>query len=243
MIRPPDPRRNCADLPGEEWRWVPGYEGRYQASTLGRLRFTRIIGTGRSCTNGRYVAGLVDSKGHTRRVSVHRVILETFKGASPSPDHMCRHLDGNCLNNTTANLAWGTAQDNSNDMERHGTRPRGERSGTAKLTNRTVLAIRASREPARIVAERYGVGKYAIYAVRQRRTWTGVDGGPKVDCRTGENHRHAKLTDSTVRRMRVLYAFGMSSYALGRKFGVAQTVARDAVSGRSWTHVRQEFAG
>ncbi len=53
----------------------------------------------------------------------------------------------------------------------------------------------------------------------------------------GEQHGMAKLTDDSVREIRVRYAQGESSRKLGKEFGVSQTTVLDAVNKILWKHV------
>ena len=81
--------------------------------------------------------------------SVNRLILFAFVGPAP-PGKECRHLDGNKDNNCLENLLWGTRAENIRDAIRHGTFPRGERSGHAKISDEAVTKIRqrvAAGEP------------------------------------------------------------------------------------------------
>ncbi len=48
---------------------------------------------------------------------------------------------------------------------------KGEKHHAAKLTNNQVLAIRASKEGTKALAERYGVSKAAIQKIRRGDTW------------------------------------------------------------------------
>lgn len=102
----------------EEWRDIPGYEGFYQASTLGRIKRTRhkvwngygwyyhggnilkphVINTGRECVG-------LSKNGEVKRYFVHRLIMVTFVG-EPSTKMQVNHLDGNPLNNKLDNLEW-----------------------------------------------------------------------------------------------------------------------------------------
>lgn len=53
-----------------------------------------------------------------RVVPIHRLLLEAFVG--PRPQGMvCRHLDGDSLNNDLDNLCWGTYLENTQDMTKH----------------------------------------------------------------------------------------------------------------------------
>lgn len=103
------------------WRPVVGYEDRYEVSDRGDVRSLR---TGRTLSLNRISEGyrsvrLYGADTPPREVKVHRVMLEAFVG--PRPEGMLtRHLDGNHLNNTLSNLAYGTYSENAKDAVRHG---------------------------------------------------------------------------------------------------------------------------
>lgn len=114
-----------APLPGEEWRPVVGYEATYMVSSLGRVwsrprRATRggILRT-RLDKDGYPAVGLTQD-GVKRHPKVHRLIGEAFLGALPE-GMQTRHLDGNPLNCTLENLAYGTVRENCLDRRTHGT--------------------------------------------------------------------------------------------------------------------------
>jgi hypothetical protein len=122
----------------EEWRDVPEFAGRYQASSLGRVRsLDRLVEhansrqrlhtrrhTGRvlspgAYSNGRLFVILRDGQhGYNRQVA--RLVLAAFVGACP-PGMECRHLNGNHTDNRIENLAWGTHVENEADKKIHGT--------------------------------------------------------------------------------------------------------------------------
>lgn len=109
----------------EEWRTIPGYEGRYEASSLGRIR---SIHTKRGpyvrrlrldTHTGRYRVTL-NTDGIERAERVHHLVAEAFLG--PRPDGRCVcHINGDALDNRAANLRWGTWSSNVHDMLAHGT--------------------------------------------------------------------------------------------------------------------------
>lgn len=110
----------------EEWRPVVGDEAYYEVSESGRVR--RIAG-GQGSAPGRCLAPIIDSQGYAlynlnsggnrSRRRAHRLVADAFHGpANELP--LCRHLDGNRLNNHYTNLRWGTAQENSDDRTLHG---------------------------------------------------------------------------------------------------------------------------
>lgn len=167
----------------EEWRQVKGsgFE-MYEVSSLGRVRSWAIGGTraGQRLAEPRIkslrvnpVRGYLQVTIGGRNAFVHRLVATTFHG--PRPDGLlCRHLDGNKLNNAASNLAWGTRLDNAADDLIHGTRVRGERMGNARLTEDVVREIRFSTESLRCIARRLGVSVTAIAQVRNGKTWSHV---------------------------------------------------------------------
>lgn len=123
------------DLPGEKWKPVPGYEGLYEVSDLGRIRSeTRTVHRmGADATiRGRILKttapmkdGVCYERAHLYRNrkrtdrTVHSMVAEAFHGPRPA-GMVVRHLDGNSLNNTPGNLQYGTQVENMEDMRRHG---------------------------------------------------------------------------------------------------------------------------
>jgi hypothetical protein len=104
------------------------------------------------------------------RDSIHRLLAITFL-ARTTKDTEVRHLDGNVNNNSLENLAWGTRQDNANDMANHGT-VKGVKNPRAVLSENQVREIKANKsESDEKVAAKYGVAKGTIHAIRSRRTW------------------------------------------------------------------------
>lgn len=107
----------------EIWKQWPGLgpDGRYWISDTGRVKnsdghllVTPIRGSGYQ-----YVVLSLGSNENKKLTPVHTLVCETFHG--PRPEGMvCRHLDGDPLNNCSENLAWGTQSENMHDAVRHG---------------------------------------------------------------------------------------------------------------------------
>ena len=125
-------------LSSEEWRDIPGYEGYYQVSDLGRVRSVdrvlrkmrpgggemvyphrgRVLRSG-ACGGG-YLKVTLSVEGVQRNAMIHTLVAITFIG--PRPDgHVILHANGDRLDNRLANLSWGTPAQNGADMVRHGT--------------------------------------------------------------------------------------------------------------------------
>ena len=90
-----------------KWRNIPGYEGKYVASTNGdiiSLKSQSILGA-RLHTQGYKRVTLYDKEGKAKEQLAHVVILETFKGKRPK-NKVCNHIDENKTNNRLDNLEW-----------------------------------------------------------------------------------------------------------------------------------------
>ena len=116
---------------------------------------------------------LVFNGNHT---SAHRQMCTLVHGDPPSPRHEAAHSCGNghlgCVN--PRHLRWATPEENQADKLLHGTHNRGERSGSARLKERQVHAIRkmlASGHKRAEIARRFGVTDGCIKGIAYRKTW------------------------------------------------------------------------
>ena len=183
---------------GVEWRGIPGLSD-FQVSSTGDVRTLWALGV-----NQHYPSVLGDTwrsvptspnpdgypvfnipravYGRPAQMYVHLAVCLAFHGAPPA-GHEVRHLDGNPSNNTPSNLAWGTSAENESDKVAHGTSNRGERCGTAKLTEGEVRQIRgllAAGETQQSIADRFGVHQMTVSRIGSRRLWAWLpDDTPK----------------------------------------------------------------
>jgi hypothetical protein len=166
----------------EVWRPVPDWEGLYEASSLGNVRSLPRQRNGRTYAgrllkptlNPRYlVVGISDATtGRRKSTPVHVLVAAAFLGPRPK-GVVVRHGPGGHLDNSIANLSYGTQQENIYDKHRDGTRQLGERCGRAKLTSSQVMKIRtlASSVPLRSLARQFQVSQRTIQWIVRRRTW------------------------------------------------------------------------
>lgn len=100
----------------EIWKDIPGYEGLYKVSNIGRIKSLnygrmkkeQVLKPKRaSCYD---VVYLSDGKGHKYR-TVHSLVAEAFI-ENPEEKAQVNHLDGNKRNNTADNLEWVTPAEN-----------------------------------------------------------------------------------------------------------------------------------
>lgn len=101
-----------------------------------------------------------------KAVYVHRRACEEAHGPPPSPRHMALHACNQPLCYEGDHLYWGTKKENTEDTRRAGTMPLGEKHGCSKLTGEEVRQIRASSEPSRKIAPRYGIAASTVRSLR-----------------------------------------------------------------------------
>lgn len=199
-------------LEREARRPIPGYPG-YEASHDGNIWSIASNWRGYgpralAAHPNRYgykCVGLMVN-GRKRRLPVHRLVALAFHGI-PTHEQQVRHLNGDKLDNRSANLRWGTALENAVDREIHGRTARGDRSG-------------AKTHPERLA----------------RGTRCGVYTHPEKVHR-GERSRFAKLSEKDVLRIRERRALGEQYTALAADFGVDQSLIGHIVHRRIWKHV------
>jgi len=175
-------------LSGEIWRDIPGFEGSYQVSSLGRVRsLPRTVSVYDSVRGIAYAKpypgkllrqAVCDSAGHLsvhlgkhcRGIPVHQLVMLAFHGFPP-PGTEARHLNGNPRDNRPENLAYGTHSENMLDMYRDG-------YGHLKLSQEEVRQIRfglACGWSVKELAGAYGVSETSIRRIRKRRRYNWVE--------------------------------------------------------------------
>ena len=127
----------------EIWKDINGYNGKYEVSTLGRVRNKitgKVLKSKAANPNTPYpLVGLIDDEKRHHSMFVHRLVMETFnpdkktfksmpyEDRSKIKDTQIRicHLDGDVYNNSLSNLVWATrkydirAGRNMHDYNKH----------------------------------------------------------------------------------------------------------------------------
>lgn len=92
---------------------------------------------------GRYLAVALWQNNKGRTWPVHQLVALAFHGPRPSVRHHAAHDDGDKMNNHWTNVLWKTKEENEADKIKHGRTNRGERNGSAKLTDAQASEIKA----------------------------------------------------------------------------------------------------
>lgn len=98
--------------PDEEWRDVPGYEGKYWVSSFGRIKNRNIIMKPFRCTNG-YLTACFWKNNKQTKILLHRLVALVFI-PNPNGYNEINHIDEDKTNNHIENLEWCTRQYNQN---------------------------------------------------------------------------------------------------------------------------------
>ena len=112
-------------IPGEIWKDVVGYEGRYKVSNSGRVRSLigfngkryvereKLLNPWKQDVGKTYFRSVVKlNKGKSPRdCKVHQLVAQAF---IPNPNNykVINHIDGNPMNNKVENLEWCTQKHN-----------------------------------------------------------------------------------------------------------------------------------
>lgn len=159
----------------ENWKDVPGFEGRYRVSDLGRvysLVSGRTLKPYPNAVGGYLMVSLYSNKKRHPR-TVHSLVLETFVGPRPEKAECLHGVTGN-QDNRLSNLRWGTRSENIADQRSAGTLSRGDKHRWSRLTEADIPRIRADKRDLKSIAADYNVHFATISCVRLRKSWVHV---------------------------------------------------------------------
>ena len=105
----------------EQWKPVPGYEGRYEVSDMGQIRNLNYYGRGKTSVlhltaKERYLkVTLVDEDGLTKTFWVHQLVARAFLPEPEEGQTQVNHINGIKTDNRASNIEWATPKQNANN--------------------------------------------------------------------------------------------------------------------------------
>ena len=96
----------------EVWKDIPGYEGIYSISNMGKVRndkTNRILKQGQSGKG--YLMVQLCKDGKAKSIRIHKLVMNAFQGESKGLQ--INHIDGNKKNNQLSNLEYCSAKENT----------------------------------------------------------------------------------------------------------------------------------
>ncbi len=152
----------------EEWRDIPGYEGRYRVSNRGSVM--SLAFGGRSGVTG-FLKPSINSRGYhfvdlsQRAHLVHRLVMCAFVGTS---DLDVNHKDGNQQNNHLENLEYCTHQENLH----HAVDTLGKYHGRLTLDDvREIRLLLSEGQSQKEIAKRFSITQSSVSTIKTRRYW------------------------------------------------------------------------
>ena len=179
------------NLPNEEWKNIDGYEGRYQISTMGRVKSTNrrygqpdIIKKLSRDTRGYPHTNFYDSDLKIKCVKVHRLVGMAFIQNSENK-RTINHKNNIKTDNRVDNLEWMTDKENVIHSFENGFRnpARGGNHGCARINEGIAAEIWSNilnGERGCDIARRFNVPPTMIYNIKKGNTWNHVTGLKKV---------------------------------------------------------------
>lgn len=190
-------------MKNEEWKAIEGYEGLYEASSLGRVRSMDRESPGKNGSIRKVKGRILKPQAKDGRktlyvklckkqkiesIYVHILIAKTFIGERPEGYAVC-HIDGDNQNNSIDNLTYDTYRQNSIDVYRQN-----KKSNLGKLFPSDVKEIRSlykNKIYTRIeLAGIYGVTEANIYCIVTYKTFSYInDDGEIIPSATKINYK------------------------------------------------------
>jgi hypothetical protein len=160
----------------EIWKDIPNYEGRYQISNLGNvksLKFGKDKILKPQEDGGGYMRICLCKEGDVKKISVHRLVILAFVGAS---DMEVNHVNGIKTDNRLDNLEYCTRSENIQHSYDIGLRLKGEKHYASKLTRACAELIKYGHKgiSQKEVANIYGVSQILISQIRSGKKWKHI---------------------------------------------------------------------
>lgn len=160
----------------ENWKPVPGFEGFYESSDIGRIR--RILKNGYRILRPRnangYLAAHLSKGGISMSVKIHKIVFESFCGPRKKGMQL-NHKDGDKKNNRIDNIECVTMVENiQHRIKILGINLNGSKNYNAKLKEKDIpkiIKLHSQGMSAAKIGKIFGVSYAPIYRIIHRRGW------------------------------------------------------------------------
>lgn len=171
----------------EEWKNVPGYEGLYEVSNLGRVRNKN--GHELHYTEWRgYSSVMLYSHSEYKHFKVHRLVAMCFLD-NPDGKRTVNHINGIKTDNRACNLEWATHSENHKHAYRTGLRVVSEKQrNAARQTGKRTCAMNRPKRSVYMISDN---GERILFeSAHAGARYVGGNASAVVRCCRGKMEHH-----------------------------------------------------
>ena len=173
------------NLCAEQWRWIPGYEGYYKISNMGRTLSaarTNVDKTGRSFTVRERVLKTIQTiryrtvsqhrDNHKHTAAIHKLVGRAFLTPPTNPTYEICHRNNIKHDCRASNLYWGSRKHNIRDARDKGLRIENTHQRiTLPQANQIKHMLKTTNLTQVEVAKQIGVTYAIVHSIKVGRTW------------------------------------------------------------------------
>lgn len=176
---------SLANIDGEMWKPVMGFEGMYMVSNFGRIKslprlgkvgqkvFSRIMKQANS--KQKYLSVELSTNFKTKIFLCHRLVGMAFI-PNPLNKPCINHINGIKTDNRVENLEWVSHKENNEHAKITNLVPLGELHTSSKITNKDALFISKSNMSTAQLAKKYNLSKTTVLSIKNGCTWSHLTG-------------------------------------------------------------------